>query len=158
MKLRAGGDSLHATSRVQEASTRPCRPVRVLFLPVLALTLAPALAQDESPRTTRDGVYTAEQAGRGQETYTQVCAACHPLDWYKGETVKKSWEGATLQGLYESISTTMPQSNPGSLKPREYVALLAYILSLNDMPTGSEELPNSPEALGKIVIKWSKKP
>ena len=32
--------------------------------------------------------------------------------------MKKSWEGATLLGLYESIATTMPQSNPGSLKPR----------------------------------------
>ena len=83
------------------------------------MTLTPALAQDEAPKTTRDGVYTVEQAGRGQETYAQVCAACHPLDWYKGDSMKKSWEGATLLGLYESIATTMPQSNPGSLKPRE---------------------------------------
>ena len=122
------------------------------------MTLSPALARDEPPRTTRDGVYTAEQAGRGQETYAQSCAACHPLDWYKGDTMKKSWEGATLLGLYESISTTMPQSNPGSLKPREYVALLAYILSLNEMPTGGQELPDTPDALGKIVIKWRNKP
>lgn len=122
------------------------------------MTLAPALAQDEAPKTTRDGVYTVEQAGRGQETYAQACAACHPLDWYKGDSLKKSWEGATLLGLYESIATTMPQSNPGSLKPREYVSLLAYILSLNEMPTGSTDLPDTPDALGKIVITWRKKP
>ena len=122
------------------------------------MTLTPALAQDEAPKTTRDGVYTVEQAGRGQETYAQVCAACHPLDWYKGDSMKKSWEGATLLGLYESIATTMPQSNPGSLKPREYVSLLAYILSLNEMPAGSADLPDTPDALGKIVITWRKKP
>jgi S-disulfanyl-L-cysteine oxidoreductase SoxD len=104
-----------------------------------------------------DGVYTAEQAGRGQETYAQVCAACHPLDWYKGASMK-SWEGATLMGLYDSMATTMPQTNPGSLKRREYVALLAYILSLNELPTGSDELPEAADVLGKIVIKWRNKP
>ena len=124
---------------------------------VVAVALAAALGQETAPRTTRDGVYTAEQAGRGQETYAQTCAACHPLDWYKGDSIK-SWEGATLMGLYDSIATTMPQNNPGSLKRREYVALLAYVLSLNELPTGSEELPEAPEALGKIVIKWRNKP
>lgn len=121
------------------------------------MALSPALAQDEPARTTLDGVYTAAQAERGQETYQQACAACHPLDWYK-TGVMKSWEGATLLGLYDSIATTMPQNNPGSLKRREYVTLLAYILSLNEMPTGGEELPESPDVLGKILIKWRNKP
>jgi hypothetical protein len=52
----------------------------------------------------------------------------------------------------------MPQNNPGSPKRREYLDLLAYILSLNDMPAGGEELPATPEALKKIVIKWRTKP
>lgn len=128
-----------------------------LVLAALGLTLAPVLGQDAPPRTTRDGVYTADQAERGRETYAESCAACHPLDWYKGDHMK-SWEGATLMGLYDSIATTMPQSNPGSLKRREYVALLAYILSLNELPTGSDELPETADALGKIVIQWRNKP
>jgi mono/diheme cytochrome c family protein len=119
--------------------------------------LPSAFAQDELVRTTRDGVYTVEQAEQGQETYKQACAACHPLDWYK-TGVMKSWEGGTLLALYDSIATTMPPSNPGSLKRREYVTLLAYILALNEMPTGGEGLPESPEALGKILIKWRNKP
>lgn len=121
------------------------------------MILSPASAQDSPPRTTRDGVYTAAQAEQGKERYHQTCATCHPLDWYKGE-VMKSWEGATLLGLYDSMATTMPQNNPGSLSRREYVSLLAYVLSLNDMPTGSEDLPESPEALAKIVIQWRTKP
>ena len=44
------------------------------------------------------------------------------------------------------------------LKRREYLDLLAYILSLNDMPAGKEELPVAPDALKKIVIKWRTKP
>jgi len=70
----------------------------------------------------------------------------------------KSWNGAPLFNLYDVVATTMPQNNPGSLKRREYLDLITYILSLNDMPTGSEELPATPEALKKIVIKWRTKP
>jgi hypothetical protein len=121
------------------------------------LLAADAPAAEAPPRTTQDGVYTAQQAARGGETYARTCAACHPLDWYKGDTMK-SWEGATLMGLYDSIATTMPQTNPGSLKRSEYVGLLAYILSLNDLPVGTEEIPEAEEALSKIVIKWRNKP
>jgi mono/diheme cytochrome c family protein len=140
-----------------EAGGDPTRLARIARSAlVLSLALAPALARDEPPRTTRDGVYTAEQGERGRQTYQQACAACHALDWYKGDAMR-SWEGGTLQGLYESIATTMPQSNPGSLKRSEYVALLAYALALNEMPAGAEELPESPEALSRIVITWRSK-
>jgi hypothetical protein len=128
---------------------------RVLLL--FALSFTPLLAEDEPARTTRDSVYTTEQAERGKEGYKRACAQCHALEWYRGE-VMKGWDGAPLENLYDVIANTMPQNNPGSLKRREYVDLLAYILSLNDMPTGKEELPLPPEALKKIVIKWSEKP
>jgi mono/diheme cytochrome c family protein len=125
---------------------------------VIALTMTPTLApEEEASRTTEDGIYTTEQADRGQGSYKQTCAGCHPLDWYRGATIKP-WDGAPLANLYDAISTTMPQNNPGSLKRREYLDLLAYILSLNDMPAGREELPDAPEALKKIVIKWRNKP
>ena len=103
------------------------------------------------------GLFTAEQAERGQEGYKRTCAECHPLDWYQGATMKP-WDGAPLVNLYDVIATTMPQNNPGSLKRREYLDLLAYLLSLNDMPAGREELPAAPAALKKIVIKWRNKP
>lgn len=124
---------------------------------VIAFTMAPALApEDEPSRTTEDGIYTAEQAERGKDSYTLVCAGCHPLDWYRGAAIKP-WNGAPLFNLYDVMATTMPQNNPGSLKRREYLDLLAYILSLNDMPAGREELPATPEGLKKIVIKWRNK-
>ena len=123
---------------------------------VLALC-APLGPGQERSRTTQDGVYTAKQAERGKESYRQACSGCHALDWYRGDAMKP-WAGAPLDNLYDLIATTMPQSNPGSLKRREYVDLLAYILSLNDMPAGSEELPVSAEALKKIVVKWRSKP
>jgi S-disulfanyl-L-cysteine oxidoreductase SoxD len=125
---------------------------------VIALAMAPAFAEeDAAPRTTQDGVYTADQAERGKEGYQQACAGCHPLDYYQGPAMK-AWDGAPLFNLYDVVATTMPQNNPGSLKRREYLDLIAYILSLNDMPLGNEELPATPEALKKIVIKWRTKP
>ncbi len=126
----------------------------VVFLLTLA---APAPAQEEATRTTGDGVYTTEQSARGKESYKAACSGCHALDFYQG-AVMKAWEGAPLFNLYEVVATTMPQNNPGSLKRREYLDLLAYILSLNDMPAGREELSEPPEGLKKILIKWRNKP
>ena len=133
LKRRARGYSLLPLQAAGGATglARFARSVCVLTL----AALSPALAQDEPARTTRDGVYTAEQAERGQETYKQACAACHPLDWYK-TGVMKSWEGGTLLALYDSIATPMPPDNPGSLKRREYVDPVAYILSLNEHARG----------------------
>ena len=125
---------------------------------VIALAMTPVLGpEEEASRTTADGVYTAEQAERGKESYKAACAGCHALDWYQGATMK-AWDGAPLFNLYDVVATTMPQNNPGSLKRREYLDLLAYVLSLNDMPAGGEELPAAPEVLKKIVIKWRTKP
>jgi len=124
---------------------------------VFALTLAPVFAEQERSRTTWDGIYTVDQAERGKQSYQRACAQCHPLDWYRGDTMRP-WDGAPLKNLYDVIATTMPPANPASLKGAEYVALLAYILSLNEMPAGGEELPASPDALEKILIKWRKNP
>ena len=129
-----------------------------LVVLVIALAMTPALGPEEdASRTTQDGVYTGDQAERGKESYQQACAGCHPLDYYQGPAMK-AWDGAPLFNLYDVMATTMPQSNPGSLKRREYLDLVAYILSLNEMPAGGEELPATPEALKKIVIKWRTKP
>ena len=120
---------------------------------------APAAAAQEPPeaRTTLDGVYTAEQAARGKRTYVRVCSQCHVLDWYRGDVVRV-WEGAPLYGLFEVISTTMPQDNPGSLDRRDYVDMLAYILELNGMPAGDQELSTGASRLRQILFRWSDGP
>lgn len=117
---------------------------------------AGAQSPDET-RTTLDGVYTTEQAERGRQTYIQVCAECHVLDWYTGEIVR-AWEGAPLYNLFEVISTTMPQNNPGSLPRRQYVDMLAYILELNGMPPGDAELSTGTSRLRQILFRWSDRP
>jgi mono/diheme cytochrome c family protein len=115
-----------------------------------------ALSAERPSRTTRDRIYTAAQAERGKEVYKEVCAACHALDFYSGPTMK-SWDGGSLSDLYDAISLRMPPGNPGSLKRREYLDILAYILSLNDTPAGEAELPSRAGDLKGIRIKWGTK-
>ena len=124
---------------------------------LIVVQAAPGLAKEPPGRTTRDRIYSAEQAERGKEVYKKACAPCHALDFYSGQAMK-SWDGGALTDLYAAISTLMPQGNPGSLKRREYLDILAYILSLNGMPAGAEELPAGAADLKPIRIKWRTKP
>lgn len=127
----------------------------ILFAAFLAAP-APALAQSDEPtRTTLDSVFSEEQATRGRAVYQRVCVQCHALDWYSGDIVR-AWEGAPLYNLFEIISTTMPENNPGSLSRREYVDMLAYILELNGMPAGEEDLSTGASRLRAILFKWRK--
>ena len=124
------------------------------------LCTIPGLARDApaaTPRTTRDRIYTTGQAERGKLVYKRACVQCHALAFYRGD-IMKSWEDGSLLDLYDSIANTMPQANPGSLKRREYLEIVAYILSLNGMPAGGEELPARPDDLKGIRIRWRNKP
>ena len=123
---------------------------------LLATQAEAAGARVAAPRTTSDRIYTVEQAGRGKQAYMRACVQCHALDFYGGY-IMKPWDGGSLHDFYESIATTMPKGNPGSLKRREYLDVLAYILSLNSMPAGDQELPSRPADLKTIRIKWRTK-
>ena len=123
---------------------------------LLAAGASPLVAEEPAPRTTRDRVYTTEQADRGKEVYKRACSQCHALDFYKGDAIKP-WEDGTLEGMYDVVANLMPKDNPASLKRKEYVDVLAYILSLNGMPAGETELPSKAADLKAIRIKWRTK-
>ena len=78
-----------------------------------------------SPLTTGDGVFTAEQAARGKAVYDKSCATCHPTEFYRARMAL--WESKPVGALFDSVSASMPQDNPGSLLTSEYVDVLAYI-------------------------------
>lgn len=113
-----------------------------------------------------DGVYTEEQAARGQEAYGS-CTRCHGrrLNGAADDPDMKStpplaraaflrdWDGQSLAALFEMTRATMPQDNPNSLSDQQYIDVIAYMLSVSDAPAGDEELPPDPAALGSIVIE-----
>ena len=126
---------------------------------VIALAAAamsrPAGAQSsvsQSARSTASGVYTEEQATRGRDTYQMQCKSCHTPASHTGSTFASWWDRKPLSDLYQFVTTRMPKNEPGSLQPDEYADLIAYLLKLNDLPSGSEPLPADSVALKKIRI------
>jgi mono/diheme cytochrome c family protein len=111
-------------------------------------------------RSVWDGVYTKQQANRGQSTYQEECLKCHgenlgggeagpPL---AGEGFLRKWKGKSVGDLSEAISKTMPSDDPGNLSSREYSDIVAYILSANEFPAGQKELDRDLAALKEIQI------
>jgi cytochrome c5 len=103
--------------------------------------------------STMTGVYSAAQAARGEETYFNICVACHPTPTYTGPAFQAAWANRSLWELYDVVKTTMPKNDPGTLTSAEVVQMIAYILKLNDVPDGKTELPVNPAGLKKFRIE-----
>ena len=86
----------------------------------------------DGARSIQAGVYTVEQARRGEQVYRDVCSTCHLPDWFS-QSFLQSWSGNTVAALFELIRTTMPEDRPGALKRQQYVDMLAYIFELNKL-------------------------
>lgn len=118
-----------------------------------------ALAQSNGSadvRSTSQGVYSAEQASRGRDMYAMQCKSCHTPASHTGVVFANSWDQRPLSDLYSFIVTRMPKNEPGSLQPDEYADVLAYLLKLNDLPSGDEPLPADSLAMKKIRIEVKK--
>ena len=115
---------------------------------LLALFTSSLAVADET--TIADGVYTDAQAESGDELYKQHCLICHDKKYFR--PVLKRWEGQPLGMMYLIMSTSMPESNPASLRQEEYIDILAYVLSLSRYPSGETELDYKDGALDKITV------
>jgi mono/diheme cytochrome c family protein len=132
------------------------RAFRIAF--ALGLLLA-ALAAET--RSVWDGVYTVEQARRGEAAYARECASCHGTALSGGESAPplaggdflSNWLGLTAADLFERIRVTMPANNPGRLSRELNADILAYLLSMNQFPPGSSELQREPQLLRQILLE-----
>ena len=111
-----------------------------------------ASAAQSSAGSVLDGVFTPAQASRGECTFSDVCAACHDTGEFSGGRFRISWVGRPVGELFETISTLMPEADPGSLSPAEYAAIVAYLLQINNYPAGDTDLPTNVRALGQLEI------
>ena len=103
-------------------------------------------------RTVNDGVYSTTQANRGEAIFQSTCTTCHPTDRFTGPDFVSAWSGKPLTDLFEALQT-MPEDNPGSLSAQQYGDVMAYFLSLNKFPAGSEELKAEVEVLEDIEME-----
>jgi mono/diheme cytochrome c family protein len=123
---------------------------------VLAFVVGATSIAGQDAKTTNSGVYTAAQSERGKKTFEAKCTACHDTARFTGEIFFESWNNKTMKDIWDVASGTMPEDNPGSLKPNEYADILSYFLQLNAFPTGDAEL--MPGAATMATIKIEKKP
>ena len=105
-----------------------------------------------------DGVFTSAQASRGEQTFNRVCASCHDTGEFSGGRFRLSWVGRTAGDLFDTMSTLMPEADPGSLSPDAYASLIAYLFRLNGYPAGEVALPTDLAALQRVQIVESPAP
>ena len=121
----------------------------------------PNVTQEEAVKSVWDGVYTEEQAQRGQATYLRECSSCH-LDDLLGDGIAPAligqsfgfrWHDLSVGDVIATIRTTMPEGAPASLSMQAYVDIAAYLLKVNQYPAGEEELERDVSTLDQIMIE-----
>lgn len=140
---------------------------------VLAVAAAGALAQGNAAgafgiATTTNiwaGVYTDQQAVQGAKIYPSACSECHgkalegvpdegdPALASSGFMVE--WDGQTMADLVRHIHIG-PSDNSGGMDPDTAVALAAFILNQNGVPSGKTPLSTDPKEEAKILFTENK--
>ncbi len=107
-----------------------------------------------------DGLYTADQAHRGETAYKAQCTSCHgdaldgvgPYPPLSGDDFLSKYEGQPALNLYDMIQKLMPATAPGTLTRPQAADLLAYILSFNKFPAGKTDFPSDEDSLKKLIL------
>jgi mono/diheme cytochrome c family protein len=132
------------------------RLVRIVIACLLAASATLAL---QTGPTLNDGIYTDQQAMRGQTLYQKRCSACHGANLagrtgppLTGDDFLSNWDTQPLLELANKILKTMPKDDTDALSPQESADLLAYILQAGKFPSGRGELVLSEAALKGVTF------
>ena len=119
---------------------------------VVAAATGLAQTRETAEKTIWDGVYTSEQADRGQLALQQRCTACHADSEWSSATFINRWAGRPILTLYDNIRLTMPYNAPARLSREQYSDIVASMLRLNGAPPGDVPLPDDVEGLQRIAV------
>jgi len=130
------------------------------FVASLVLFVVGSSHAQPAAKSTATGVFTKEQAKRGEAAYNGNCASCHGTDLVSTDrevsnltgNAFKRWNGKTVSELFEVTRDTMPPREERSLDNQMYLDMVAYILQFNKVPSGNQELKPDIETLKQIVI------
>ncbi len=139
---------------------------RTILIALSALPLLVMMLSAQETRTVWDGVYTEEQAKRGETIYLEDCVRCHGhklLGGYEvgaltGPVFNGNWEGVPLSQMLDRVRVTMPLDKPSTMSRQQIADVLSYIFSFNKIPAGKAELSRQAEMLNLIVYKAPKAP
>ena len=131
-------------------------------LPVNRSAERPASSQVEK-KTIWDGVYTRQQARRGELAYRETCGYCHGLDLSGSEVGGElapellgaifvlRWDGPLSQ-LFVKIDEDMPKDSPGAVTPQATIDIISYLLEANGARAGETELQPDRGKLSQILV------
>lgn len=113
--------------------------------------LASFLAHSVSGQSLQQASFTQSQADTGQQVYNDECALCHLANLQgsfeaialNDTNFRNRWANRGVDELLDLLQRTMPPQAPGSLDESEYLDVIAYLLSANDIPLGSPLIENS---------------
>jgi len=138
--------------------------VSVLVLGGFIAAAAYSTVLAQATKSVNDGVYTAEQAKKGDALYKEQCASCHgdnlegagPMPALAGKDFLANWQGKTVGDLFEKTHTSMPATAPGSLTPEQVADITSYLLSVGKYPAGTTPLDTKMETLLQIKFEPAK--
>ena len=130
----------------------------VLFVALGAAGIFSAALRAQAPRTVWDGVYTEEQAKRGEVLFDKECAQCHGPSGaggsmapaLTGQAFSANYDGNTVGDLFDRNRTTMPPGKEGQIEAPDNAAITAFMLQANAFPAGETELPSQSMMLKSI--------
>jgi mono/diheme cytochrome c family protein len=107
------------------------------------------------------GVYTEDQAKRGEAISNKLCTSCHGPELSGGEAGPTlvglefvgNWNNLTVADFFDRVHATMPADAPGTLTPQQTSDVAAYVFKLNKYPAGKTELPTDLASLKGIKIE-----
>ncbi len=126
-----------------------------------AVILAVGIGVAAQSASVVSGVYTEEQAKRGEAASNKLCTSCHGPELSGGEAGPTlvgleflgNWTNLTVADFYDRVHATMPADAPGTMTPQQTVDILAYVFKLNKYPGGAAELPADVALLKSIKIE-----
>lgn len=124
----------------------------VVFLIAFATALTRASTTSDQERTTKDKIYSKEQAARGAALFAKTCAPCHdaskktpdktpgPPLVGTGSMFVDNWKDHTIGEIFTTILTTMPNDGSAVLTESDTADLVAHLLQANGYPEGPDAL------------------
>lgn len=117
----------------------------------------------DQQKTTKDKLYSKEQADRGAELYVKYCEHCHTPDKVPpgkkpgapifGDKFFENWADRPLGELFSTILNTMPSDGATTLNVDQTLDLTAHLLKANGFPDGPNALKNDDTMKMALIVK-----
>lgn len=126
-----------------------------------ALIAVAALSTGHPHAAAAPVTFTSAQVSAGAKTFEASCAMCHgsSLEGGAGPALTgpnfrtlSNKVHATISDVFTYMTTNMPMNAPASLPHKDYVNIMAFILSKNGYRAGGAPLSFSQAAESKAAI------